>query len=190
MDITTAATDLAKSLITACAQDASGRTARIERLVVRAAIAAAGLAVAFAALAEQRILYRSVLPDGRVVYGDAPAANARRTEQIVVEPHPPNPQETEAALRALALTRAQLLRDAAARKARLGQLDNQVAETYDELREAESRREAGREVGEGDRQGRRLADAYFVRQRAVEGAVQQARLRLDRLLRERAALRY
>lgn len=163
---------------------------RLQRYVIRAVIAAAGLAVAFAALAEQRILYRSVLPNGRVVYGDAPAANARRTEEIVVEPHPLNPQQTEAALRALALTRDQLLRDAAARKARLGQLDNQIADASDELKEAESRREAGREVREGDRQGRRRLAVYFERQRALEGAVQQARLRLDRLLRERAALQY
>ena len=43
---------------------------------------------------------------------------------------------------------------------------------------------------EGDRQGRRLLAVYSERQHALEGAVQQARLRLDRLLRERAALQY
>lgn len=160
-----------------------------QRYVARTMLAATGLVVAFATFAEERILYRSVLPNGRIVYGDVPAENARRTEEIVVEPHPPNAQETEAGLRALALTRDQLLRDSTARIARLGQLENEVIDTYNELKEAQSRREAGREVREGDRQGRRLLAAYSLRQRALEDAVQQAQLRLDLLMRERTALR-
>ena len=159
-----------------------------QRYVARTMLAAAGLALALTTFAEERILYRSVLPNGRIVYGDVPAVDARSTEKIVVEPHPPNAEETEAGLRALALTRDQLLRDSTARIARLAQLENEVADAYNELKEAQSRREAGREVREGDRQGRRLLAAYSLRQRALEDAVRQAQLRLDRLLRERTAL--
>lgn len=148
----------------------------LHRRIVRTAIAFAGLAAAVAIHAEERILFKSVLPNGRVVYSDAPAPNAKRTEEITIEPH--------------ALTREQLLRDAAARTARLRQLDNQIADTYNEHKEAQSRREAGRDVQESDKQGRRLLATYFDRQRVLEGAVQQTRQRLDLLLSERSALQY
>lgn len=135
-------------------------------------------------------MYRSVLPNGRVVYGDAPAPTARRSEAITVERHPPNAQDAEAAGRALALSRQQLMRDADARAARIRQLDNQVGDTYDELQRAQVLREQGREVQEGDRQGRRWSARYAQRQQSLDAAVQQVQRRLDKLVGERAALQY
>ena len=131
-----------------------------------------------------------MLPNGRVVDGDAPAAQARRIEKISVEVHPPSPEDTAPGQRALSLSRQQLLRDAAARSAGLRLLDIQIVTTYTELQEADAQRECRREVQDGARQGRRLAGAYFARQRALEAAALQVRRQLDALLRERSALQH
>lgn len=154
------------------------------RLLVAACVAGA----AVIGMADERILYKSVLPSGAVVYGDAPVANARRVDRIAVERHPPNPKDAEAAQRALAMTRSQLLRDTDAREARVRQLGKQIEQSYESLKEAELKLEQGREVQEGDRQGRRLLPLYYQRREALAGAVRQERQRLDRLVGERAAL--
>ena len=161
---------------------------RSRHRLVFVTICVAGLASAFGAAADERTLYKSVLRNGRVVYGDAPTANARSTEQITVERHASDPQEAEAAQRALGLTREQLLRDAAARAARLKQLDNEIADAYGGLKDADTRRAQGRQVQAGDRQGRRLLASYLQRQRDLEGAAEQKRQQLEKLLQERAAL--
>ena len=156
--------------------------------LIRAGVLVIGSCLPLCVAAEVRTLYRSVLPDGRVVFGDEPAPSAQRSRKITVEPHPPNPQQAEAALRALSLTRAQLLRDAAARDARLKQIDNDIADAYLALKDAEARRSRGQEVQEGDKQGRRLTSSFVERQRVLRISEQQARQRLDRLLSERGVL--
>lgn len=55
---------------------------------VLAAFAACQLAAA-----DERVLHRSVLPDGRVVYGDEPAPGATEVTDLRVEPHPADPQQ-------------------------------------------------------------------------------------------------
>lgn len=156
----------------------------------RALLAVGGFAIVLSSSADERVLYKSVLPGGRVVYGDAPASAATRSDRIAVEIHPANPDDSATALRALALTRQQLLRDSEARLVRLRQLDNQIIASYAELQKAESRREQGRQVEDGDRQGRRLTGRYQARQQALERAVEQERRRLDGLVRERGSLQY
>ena len=170
------------------------RPSRTARLLVgalrllRSVLAVAGLGWALAATPAERTLYKSVLTNGRVVYGDAPDPQARRSEKISVEIHPPDSAQTEAGLRALAMTRQQLLRDAEARAARLRQLDRQIVTTYAELQAAEAERERGIAVQEGDRQGRRFSAAYLQRQRTLEASALQLRRSLDALVRERSAL--
>lgn len=156
--------------------------------LLRSVLAAAGLGWALAATPAERTLYKSVLPNGRVIYGDAPDPQARRHEKISVEIHPPDPAQTEAGLRALALTRQQLLRDAQARAARLRQLERQIVTVYADLQAAEAERERGTAVQEGDRQGRRFSAAYLHRQSTLEAAAVRLRRSLDALLRERSAL--
>lgn len=158
--------------------------------LLRSVLAVALPGWALNASSAERTLYKSVLTNGRVVYGDAPDPQARRSEKISVEIHPPDPAQTEAGLRALAMTRQQLLRDAEARAARLRQLDRQIVTTYAELHaaEAERERERGIAVQEGDRQGRRFSAAYLQRQRTLEASALQLRRSLDALLRERSAL--
>ncbi|EWS56565.1 hypothetical protein X551_00559 [Methylibium sp. T29] len=156
--------------------------------LLRRVLAAAGLGWALAATPAERTLYKSVLTDGRVVYGDAPDPRARSNQKISVEVHPPDAAETEAALRALAMTRQQLLRDAEARAARLRQIERQIVAAYADLQAAEAERESGVAVQQGDRQGRRFSAAYLQRQRTLEASALQLRRSLDALLRERSAL--
>jgi|GEM_PF-848762 len=156
--------------------------------LLRSVLAVAGLGLALAATPAERTLYKSVLPNGRVVYGDAPDPQARRHEKISVEDHPPDTAQTEAGLRALALTRQQLRRDAEARAARLRQIERQIVAVYADLQAAEGERERGIAVQEGDRQGRRLSSAYLQRQATLEAAALRLRRSLDALLRERSAL--
>lgn len=148
------------------------------------AVAAAG------AWAGERIVYRSQMPDGRVLYGDAPVSGAKQSTRLRIERHAANPQREEAAQRALALTRAQILRDADARAARLRQLDNLASDAYEAVRQAQEQREAGRNVMEGERQGRRLVLSYWDRQRELENRLRTVQQQLERILSERAALQY
>lgn len=154
----------------------------------RAAAAVLGLTAAFMAAADPQTLYKSVLPNGEVVYADSPQPGAKRTVELSVEPHPPDARATQAAQRDLAAVREQLLRDADARSARGQQLDRDIARVSGQLREAQTRQEQGRPVQEGDRQGRRLVGPYWQRQQMLENEVQRARQALSALMRERAAL--
>jgi hypothetical protein len=151
-------------------------------------LAIAGCTAALAAEAGEQTFYKSVLRNGRVVYADAPAPDAKRTEKITVRTDTPGFEAVEKANRALEMSRQQLLHDAAARNARLVQLEGEIAAAYKEFQTAETGRETGREMQEGDRQGRRLLPQYAERQRALDSALKQARQKLDRLLAERAAL--
>lgn len=154
----------------------------------RAAAAVLGLTAAFMAAADPQTLYKSVLPNGEVVYADLPQLGAKRTVELSVEPHPPDVRATQAAQRDLAAMRAQLLRDADARSARGQQLDRDIASVSGQLRDAQTRQEQGRAVQEGDRQGRRLAGPFWQRQQMLQDEVQRARQALSALMKERAAL--
>jgi hypothetical protein len=151
--------------------------------------AVVGCSIAFGSCAAEQIFYRSVLSNGRIVYGDAPATGAKRTEKITVRSDTPSSEiDAAAAQRSLDMTRQQLLQDAAARSARLTQLETEIAAAYNQLKVSKEAREAGRDIQEGDRQGRRLLAPYWERQRSLETEVRQAQQRLDKLLAERAGL--
>ena len=143
---------------------------RVGSRLLRGALAVAGIGWALAAMPAERTLYKSVLPNGRVVYGDAPQPQARRNEKINIEIHASDPAQAKLELRALAMTRKQLLSDADARAARLRQLDREIVAAYAELQAAEGERELGGAVQEGERQGRRLSPAYWQRQRSLDAA--------------------
>jgi hypothetical protein len=151
---------------------------------------AAACTIALASFAAEQTFYKSVLPNGRVVYGDAPAAGAKRTEKITARTDTSATEiDAAAAKRALEMSRRQLLRDADARAARLAQLETEIAAAYNEVKDAEDAREAGRAIQEGERQGRRILAQYAERQRSLDAAARQARQTLDKLLAERTALR-
>lgn len=156
--------------------------------VVRAAATVLALTAACTAMGDQQTLYKSVLPSGEVVYADSPQPGAKRTDELLVEPHPPNAQATQAAQRDLTAMREQLLRDADARAARGQQVDKDIAILAGQLRDAQARQEQARTVQEGDRQGRRLVGPFWQRQQMLANEVQRARQALNALQRERAAL--
>ena len=136
-------------------------------------VASGLLALVLAAPAAAQTLYKSTLPDGRVVYGDKPDPAA-----VKVDKQQPDiskrgiggstPRETEA-LKAMEASRAK--REAADEKGR---------DAQDALRAAEQARAAGKEPLPGERSGTagggsRLNDAYYERQRKLEADVEKAR---------------
>jgi hypothetical protein len=142
----------------------------------RAAVLALVLA---AAPALGQVIYKSTMPDGRVIYGDAPVPGALKSEAsnvpkstgvTPVAPAEEQPEETEA---------RRLERQYAIEAAHA-----EVENAEKALAEAQAAREAGREPREGERQGtagggNRLSESYFQRQQALETAVQQAQQRVD-----------
>jgi hypothetical protein len=143
-------------------------------MVARSVVVAGGvLMAALAFTVAAQVLYKSVLPDGRVVYGDKPDPGAAK-----VETQKPDiskgglggstPRETEA-LKAMEASRAK--RETADEKSRSAQ---------DAVRAAEQARAAGKEPLAGERTGTagggsRLNESYYERQRKLDEDVEKAR---------------
>jgi len=137
------------------------------------ALALAALAFT-ATCAHAQTLYRSTMPDGRVVLSDRPIPGARRVEEIaprtgnVVPALPGAPQAAE---------------DGAARAEELAEARRALVEA---MRAREAAREAARKGEEplpGERTGiagggSRLNEAYWERQRALARAVEEAEQRV------------
>lgn len=123
-------------------------------------------------------IYKSVMPDGRVIYSEQPQPGARTNEKSMVNVNDtgmkPVSREAVEGASQRGLKRSQAL-DEASRAV-------QAAET--ELRMAETEREAGREPLPGERlgivgPGTRLTEEYFQRQQMLEDRVDNARKRLE-----------
>jgi hypothetical protein len=135
------------------------------------------LCAALAQPALAQTLYKSTLPDGRVVYGDKPAPGAVKSEEqrpdISKKGVTPPTADGAAAARSLE-------KDRQKREVNAGKVE--AAEKA--LRDAEAARAAGKDPTEGDRQGtvsgnQRLTDAYWERQKRLEAGLEQARKNLD-----------
>lgn len=141
-------------------------------------------------------LYKSTLPDGRVIYADKPVPGAKKVEEIQ-PPLPPSPAELEAAQ----ARRQRALEQAEQTAQRLRAVAEQRAAAEEEVRQAEAAleraqqaREAGRTPLPGELVGTvgggvRLSEAYQARQRALEREVSAARERLERARQALNALR-
>jgi len=124
-------------------------------------------------------LYKSTMPDGRIVYGDKPAPGAATVEESTIDTSKKGiggttPREAEA-LKELEKARAK--RDAAGAKL-------QAAE--ETLRQTEAALAAGKEPLPGERVGTaggasRLNDAYYARLKKLTEAVQNAQRTVDEL---------
>jgi uncharacterized protein DUF4124 len=142
----------------------------MKRIVVAGGMLAAALAFPPAGA---QVLYKSVLPDGRVVYGDKPDPGAAKVEEQKPDISKrglggSTPREAEA-LKAMEESRAK--RETADEKSRSAQ---------DAVRAAEQARAAGKEPLAGERTGTagggsRLNDSYYERQRKLEEDVEKAR---------------
>jgi hypothetical protein len=147
------------------------------------------IALSLAATAVQaQAVFRSMMPDGSIVYGDAPAPGAKETTKITLPPSnvvAPTPQPAPAPASAPA---------SAPQKQDLDRLDADVKKAEQELQAAKAALEAGRESQEGDRIGTkggfaRLSEAYFERIKSLEAAVAAAQDRLDAAYAKRNAAR-
>ena len=147
--------------------------------VRHASILSIALLVALVHSASAQTLYKSTMPDGRVVYSDKPAPGAVKSEEQKPDTSkqgvvPPSARE-KATVQGLEKDR--LKRDARA---------DRIAAAEKALRDAEAAQAAGKEPTAGDRQGtasgaQRLTDDYWVRQKRLETAVEQARANLEKV---------
>jgi hypothetical protein len=145
---------------------------------MKAAVCAAVLAAAFAMHAQAQVMYKSTLPDGRIVYGDKPDPRAAKVEQITPDTSrggidgSPTQAETQ---RLQDLQRARAGREGAEENIRTAQKA---------LEDAQAARAAGQEPIEGERIGTaggasRLTDDYYARLRSLDAAVENARRNLQ-----------
>ena len=142
------------------------------------------IVIALAATAAQsQGVFRSVMPDGSIVYGDKPAPGAKEAKEVSLPPPniakpPPAPPKKSAP----ATAPGQQAADSA---------DEPVKSAERELQKAKAALEAGREPLPGERVGTaggasRLTDAYFQRIKTLENAVAGAQKKFDDALAQRS----
>jgi hypothetical protein len=147
------------------------------------------------------VIYRQVLPTGRIVYSDKPVKGARLDQTLMVEPpikgnlwttdssvKPDIPPQTE---------RTQVKKvniiPVPGQKKTLSDADSEVIRAEMLLEDARKHREAGVEPLPGERTGNadgtsRLNSAYEARQKALAHDVEQAEAALKQAIAERDAL--
>jgi hypothetical protein len=139
------------------------------------------LAAFFAAELAAQPVYKSTLPDGRVIYGDRPDPAAVKVEESTPDTSARGiggltPQEAQA-LREMEAARLRRESDDAKVQSRLQALQKAVAD-------AEAAQADGKEPLPGEHLGTvgggaRLNDSYWARQRSLDEAVEKARRELD-----------
>lgn len=138
-------------------------------------------AIACSPVALAQTVYKSVMPDGKVIYGEKPTPGAAKVETL----EPPPPKTGIQGLTPEEKARAeQLARQRAATAAAAATEQKRLDEARKQLQQAEAAREAGKEPLPTERigivgGGTRLTEAYFTRQKALEDAVAAARKRLS-----------
>lgn len=163
----------------------------VSGLVVRVAILAGAT---IGAHAQQ--LYKNVMPDGRVIYTDAPIPGAAQTKALEAPP-PPSPVQREAAQRRAEEEKRK--RDAL--ETRLGdrrkafvEADERVARARENLERAQTALEQGRAPQAGETIGTagggvRPSEAYLNRIMQLERDVEMARTAVDEATKARMQAR-
>lgn len=143
------------------------------KLVLRAAAAAV---LVWAASSFAQIIYKSTMPDGRVIYSTEPVRGAKRVETMTPTEttgvRPVGPKDEKA------LQQREMQREQQATR------QNEIQQAEQALHDAEAAQATGKEPVPGERQGTaggasRLTDEYWERQQALAVAVAEARKRLD-----------
>jgi hypothetical protein len=143
-------------------------------------IAASGcwlVAALLLAPAAAQVLYKSTMPDGRIVYGDQPAPDAAKVEET-------RPDISKRGIGGTTQSEQDTLRELErARQLREGGQE-QVRSAEQALKNAEAARAAGKEPLPGERIGTaggasRLSESYFDRQRKLDEDVNKARRELE-----------
>jgi hypothetical protein len=151
---------------------------------MRPALLALLLAV-FVPLAAAQSVYKCTEPGGRVVYTDNPNSCTGSVTQVEA-PQQPGTAPSSAKL---SDGERKLAREADQRAAALDKAYADIVASFNALRAAEARRDAGIEAQEGERQGRRHRPEYWQRQQALKHDVDDAQARLDDAMARRNALR-
>jgi hypothetical protein len=134
--------------------------------------------LATASGAYAQMLYKSTMPDGKVVYGEKPEPGAKQVDKVA-----PPPAQTGNTV----LTPAERQKLDQRLKQRSAQDDLQqrrLQSAHEQLKKAEAAREAGKEPLPGERLGTatgasRLTDEYWARQKSLEAAVEAARKQVE-----------
>ncbi len=140
--------------------------------------AAASAVLLWVASSWAQVIYKSTMPDGRVIYGTEPAHGAKRVETM-------KPAETTG-VRPVGPKDARVLQQRETQREQQTTRQNQTQQAEQALRDAQAAQAAGKEPLPGERQGTaggasRLTDEYWERQKALEAAVAEARKRLDEM---------
>ena len=138
------------------------------------------LAAVMAALpAAAQTLFKSTMPDGKVIYGDKPVPGAAKVEQTAAPPPPATKGAAPQAAR-----EADAVRKLEGERAQGEAAQDRVRAAEKALADAEARLAGGKEPLPDERIGiasgkSRLNDAYWERQKSLEAAVEKARRDLD-----------
>jgi hypothetical protein len=146
----------------------------LRSVVVTGAILAAALLLQPAAA---QVLYKSTMPDGRIVYGDKPAPDAVKVEES-------RPDVSRRGIGGVTPREQEALKELEKARVQRETGEDKVRAAEQALRDAEAARAAGREPLPGERIGTaggasRLSEAYDDRQRKLEEAVAKARRELE-----------
>jgi hypothetical protein len=144
-----------------------------------AALAGLVAAVVLAQPAPAQTLYKSITPDGRVVYSDKPPPDAVKTEKRQMETSkqgivPPSDRDKAALKKMQSQRQAAESSQDRLRRAEIALHDAEVAQTMGKEPQANER--LGTVSG-----NQRLTDAYWERQKKLDTAVEQARLNLEKV---------
>jgi hypothetical protein len=143
------------------------------RAVALAALLALALSLPLAAQTQ----YKSTMPNGRVLYGDAPAPGAAKVEEI-------HPDTSKGGLGGVTPREKQVLKELEKERLQGAGAQEKVRAAEQKLGDAQAARDNGKEPLPDERIGTaggasRLNDAYFERQRRLEEAVERAQRELD-----------
>lgn len=123
-------------------------------------------------------MYKSTMPDGKVVYGENPEPGAKQVDKVASPP-------AQTGNTVLTPAERQKLDQRLKQRATQDDLQQRRLEAaYEQLKKAEAAREAGKEPLPGERQGTatgvsRLTDEYWARQKTLEAAVEAARKQVE-----------
>jgi len=122
-------------------------------------------------------LYKSTLPDGRIVYGDKPAPDALKVEET-------RPDIKKGGIGGITAREKEALKELEKTRQQREGAQDKVRSAEEALRNAEAARAAGKEPLASERRGTaggasRITDAYYERQKKLDADVEQARRELD-----------
>ncbi len=122
-------------------------------------------------------LYKSIMPDGSVVYGDKPAPDAVKVDET-------RPDIKKGGIGGATPREQEALKEFEKGRQQRESGQDKVTAAEQALRNAEAARAAGKEPLASERIGTaggasRLSETYFDRQRKLEEAVEKARRELD-----------